>query len=479
MTNDLEREVHDYLRHVVGPVDAIELEEILERSMGDGRTLPVTMASETMTISSGWLVALAAAVAVVVVVGVVPAILGSRHGDAPVADDSVVAANPTTVSPTVPVTTTGIDAVKGESQFVGVDTSAGRLVWTMLEGSGAGIPIISRDINGYVLSGLGDDLLFSADGREWTSTPSSSGLEDYRVFRSDGDWAVAGQSMWRSSGLSRDLLRSDGEHWVKVDLGDDGEVWPEIPLVVGDSTVVEVDTGDFRISVDGAPHVNVEVPWQLPSDSVDAYMFTQVLAAPDGGVVGFVSVQDVHPTDRDLPDDSRDNSALVLAEVWTSADGIDWVNHGLPSFLSSASINQEILFRVKTENRVLHVTVSAVNGEIPPIGVFTSTDGLTWKVSDGPVQGSVEENRPSSDPEMPVYRATFGYVDFEGVHEGDPHHLRIWLSVDGEAWEEVQGIDEPDGIGFIGGTSHGAIDELIYAGFGGDGAIIWIGHFEP
>jgi hypothetical protein len=55
--------------------------------------------------------------------------------------------------------------------------------------------------------------------------------------------------------------------------------------------------------------------------------------------------------------------------------------------------------------------------------------------------------------------------------------MRYWLSSDGIIWEEIPGVVEPDDFD-TGGASVGAVGSILFAGFGGDSAAVWVGHFE-
>ena len=442
----------------------------------------------------GWLVAVGAGAAAILVAGLVPFLLSSstdgEPGDTAVTTSSVA---PSTTVPdeSAPIESTTIPTTAGESNpsaapvIAAVETSVGRLVWTKYEGTGAGIPHVQLDIDGYIIGGLGDSLLFSDDGTNFTTVPSSPVLTDRRVFRSDGKWALTGQSMWESSGEARDLLRSNGTEWVKVDLAGVDVPWPDIPLQSGDVVVVpnhsDGDEG-FWVSTNDGPFAFVEPPWVWPEDTIDPRFDHTILAAPDGGFVALLWVSDAHPDNRDLPDDQRDNASLVWAELWTSSNGLEWENHGLPAFIASELITTRTIVEFERADDRLFATLHPVDCCGGPLGVYSSTNGLDWQPDVPPSDGIEGVNRPTQDEYPGLQVTNFGYLDVERRQVSDSVTETIfWISIDGQTWEEIRPPLEQDGL-FRNVYSGNGIGDLIYATFiddsGTSGAGIMIGSVE-
>ena len=195
-----------------------------------------------------------------------------------------------------------------------------------------------------------------------------------------------------------------------------------------------------------------QVPWTRPPRSI--------VALPSGGFAAYQNTQ----RDGYTPGDSR---------VWTSSDGLTWVDHGEPAFLTEDTQH----FFVDIQGGELRAEVildPGTTGGDPTVERYTSSDGLVWYTGDVP-------------PEVPAFTQLFD-ADFGTVATGfSPQQelLLFWISVDGESWEEVAGppgphfpgpdLSERGGNSFAGGAQ-----DFLWLMFGDyEGArTFWIGRFD-
>jgi hypothetical protein len=316
--------------------------------------------------------------------------------------------------------------------------------------------------------------MYSDDGRTWTTDVLSPELAEYSGFMSRGGWAVTGSPLSRRTASdSRDLLRSDGSQWNRVDLPGSEPAWPDLPIESGNVVLVPDDGGDFGfwVSIDDEPFVFREAPWDWPQDTIDPTGRATFLAAPDGGFIAVTGVHDVHPNDRNLADGDRDNATLMWAEVWTSPDGITWQNQGLPGFLADDVIGRTVFFNIRAVIETLEVSVFNSSGFNRPIGatrvgVSVSTDGVDWS--------------PVRDPEFPIgadcwiFTTNMGYL-CAGMTVEPETAFELSLSTDGVKWATIEPPEiDFESYGFVGAASHGGVGDLLFVSFGD----MWIGHFE-
>jgi hypothetical protein len=209
---------------------------------------------------------------------------------------------------------------------------------------------------------------------------------------------------------------------------------------------------------------------------VDGYSDTTILAAPDGGFIALTTVTDVHPDDRDLPDDQRDNSTLTWAELWTSPDGIAWQNQGVPGLLAEDAIGRSLVVSVRSQVGALVWSVYSANAERRDtgetlLGNFTSTNGLAW------TPGSIGPDPSTADidsSECWIHTMNMGYLCAGWAMEGE-EAVELWLSTDGDAWATIEPPEiDFESYGFIGGSAVGGVGDLLYVSFGD----MWIGHFD-
>ena len=495
MSKDLKYQVRDYTARVMDSVEPLSMTEILERPIGDGAVRPVVRRSYSNNRRTNVLAAIGAAIAVTALV-VIAVLIGSSTSapiePVPPADTTPpttlpieepqqvdpVLLMPETLDPESRESETLVEAeIYPVADTLTATTPMGQLVWNLYLGDGAGIPSVQADIDGYVMSGFGDEMLFSKHGVTWTTTPGDTGLEGYRVFRPEGDWALAGDSMFQSSGSSRDLLRSDGERWVKVEFEGQADDWPQIPLESGNVLVVQESDDDLQVSTNGGAFQHVAAPWSFPADTDDPTFNTTMVAIADGGFAAYIEMADAHPNNRDLADNERDNASLIFAEVWTSPDGVNWTNHNLPTFLDPGDINKRLGLGVEEKDGELRASVGAVDYGGAATREYTSTDGLTWRRTSAPDSTPIEANRPATQEYRVLQTTDLGYIDSETEYRDDRIAMRYWLSSDGITWEEIPGIAIPDDFDAA-AASVGAVGSILFAGFGGDSSAVWVGHFE-
>jgi hypothetical protein len=202
------------------------------------------------------------------------------------------------------------------------------------------------------------------------------------------------------------------------------------------------------VTIDSADPTWVVFPWTR-ADSV--------LAIPTGGFAAYELVYDWQ---------SNENEPLVSAAVWTSPNGIEWVNHGEPPFVDFSA--QHI--GVTSGDTQLKATV--ITGQDNATGretadTWMSTDGLTWT--------QIESEFP---PFINEQKTDFGWVASD-AGEG----YQFWVSTDGATWFEVAGppgSSEPGGPGGGYGGS-GAAGSILWGAVGSDvgSRTLWIGTFAP
>ena len=161
---------------------------------------------------------------------------------------------------------------------------------------------------------------------------------------------------------------------------------------------------------------------------------------------------------------SNQNEPLVSAAVWTSSNGIEWVNHGEPPFVDFSA--QHI--GVTSGDTQLRATV--ITGYDEATGresadTWVSSDGLTWT--------QIETEFP---PFINEQKTDFGWVASD-AGEG----FQFWVSTDGATWFEVAGppgSSEPSGGGGGYGGS-GAAGSILWGAVGNDigSRTLWIGTF--
>ncbi len=193
-----------------------------------------------------------------------------------------------------------------------------------------------------------------------------------------------------------------------------------------------------------------QVPWRG---------FTQVLAVQSGGFVAYETSRDSAPG----------TSPVASATVWTSEDGVNWIHHGTPTFLTG--LEDDVWVHEQNGKIVANVTI----GNDRPISQrfserWESTNGLGWM--------RVATGAPGATN---IFEIDQGYVAaYSNIH------TRFWVSIDGENWEEVPGPPGFIGSSFSSYSGNGAVGNLLYyfyadnylhADDAGDRSL-WIGTFD-
>jgi hypothetical protein len=488
MTEHLTSQVRDGYTAIVEDQAPVTLDEIMHRAGPIGPVPTEQPLSKARSWKRPVLVASAAAAAVILLIGV--PLLVSRTPDGPTApanqespspvegtsedgattDVSVTSENEGEEAPvtTVPPVVAEVPADRQGPPFAPVDLDS--LYWTKVDldpvaGEGYTWARVERDIDGYVISGNGR-LLFSRDARTWSTDPISPELADYSAFRSEGQWALGGTGDFNLKG---DLLRSDGSQWRQVDLPASGDAWPQMPVVSGTSVLASTsDDSGFWVSNDDGPFEFVEAPWVWPEDMLDPWTNAPIVAAPDGGFVALVTVNDVHPNERNDPGDTQ---TLTMAELWTSPDGLAWQNHGLPTIVPNNALGRRpVVINVQSDPN--HILVSrSLDGTDAGNQYLTSTNGLDWE-NEGATYPT-GTGVPGAYTECRTSTGNFGYFCGHWGYSGDSGFIP-WLSTDNESWQKL----DPPEIDFeaydVDGPTSGAVGDVIFVGYGD----IWIGQFR-
>ena len=224
---------------------------------------------------------------------------------------------------------------------------------------------------------------------------------------------------------------------------------PELPaarLLEGMQRGEGLVLGGGWVSVADGPWQWTDFPWQSHA---------RPLAVQDG----FVAYEFVYDWLN------QPEAPLVSATTWKSADGIEWTDHGEPSFAGSTA---EHMWVAATGEGVRATVVTGYDQStgMELADVWESTDGLVWEAVDSPFPSWSEE-----------FETDFGHVV---TAMPQSTHL-FWVSTDGSNWHEVlgpPGSHEPAGAGF---AAAGAAGDILWTAVGENtgSRSLWIGRFEP
>ena len=247
--------------------------------------------------------------------------------------------------------------------------------------------------------------------------------------------------------LSELTVGVDGDTIVFTDLGT-GDVVHEVTTTVDHPPETVLDNG-FRVqffgvwlATDGGSFEFHPAPW-----TGSMLKPPLVVALPTGGFAAFV-----------LPEE---DGVVGRTQLWTSSDGVTWVDQGLPAFLTDVDGVEDVFVRPWIDG--LRAEVLTSDG----FEAWESADGLDWTP------------QALFPPETRVFGTTFGYVAVSSSHL-DTETFEFWVSTDGEVWEPLEappGSHTPDGGGY---GRAGAAGDVIYLSVGEDDGsrFIWIGRFE-
>jgi hypothetical protein len=131
--------------------------------------------------------------------------------------------------------------------------------------------------------------------------------------------------------------------------------------------------------------------------------------------------------------------------VWSSTDGYDWVDLGAPEFLPGGGDGAVVVF--KRDGRLFADVFQADNEER-----WASVDGLNWSLIPAPPGA-----RPTS---VLAFREGFIASNDDGLT------FRLWLSVDGVTWQEMDldGLDIRSSVGgdFSGGFGAAVVGDVLF-----------------
>jgi len=254
-------------------------------------------------------------------------------------------------------------------------------------------------------------------GLHWRSVPTPAALQNAIVGRLravDGRFFAVGEedgqaSIWTSP---------DGTHWTRQRLGK-GIV---SDVAVSDGRWVAVGAGDEEDGLDGMAAIS----WTSDDGTTwsrayltDGASFDSVAAGGPGWIAG-------GGTDRH-------------AMVWKSSDGITWTKSVDDTAFSTPGADYYFQGSVTDIVRVGtgYVAVGGVGrvGIAESLGtVFTSPDGLTWqRATDGLDTLTALPTRLLATPD--------GLVFVTG-ESSSLYVAAAWTSVDGQAWSEVDRLDQ-------------------------------------
>jgi hypothetical protein len=191
----------------------------------------------------------------------------------------------------------------------------------------------------------------------------------------------------------------------------------------------------------------IEFPWSSVAE---------IVAVPDGGFAAYEFVYDWE----------NQTNPLVAATTWTSLNGVNWVDGGMPPFID-------------VDGRIDHVSVTSDGGQISAT-VITGQDNSTgeetydaWVSTDGVTWAQTASVFPPWSNKIEM--------DFGAVVTAMPESTQLfWVTTDGETWHQVEGppgSHEPGGPGY---SESGAAGSILYTVVGEDGGprVLWIGRFE-
>ena len=401
MSVDIENQIGNLFDEIQGGQTPVTIDEIMARRLGSEPVRPIAPLAQPATPRPRWLVAVAAAVAVLLLGGGAALFLGVIGSDGPVAttpptvdlsslrwsqvpDDEAIlsgAGNQSMIS----VTAGGPGLVA-----VGSDELSGAAAWTSSDGitwtRAAAVPrrrtfssddrMESVTAGGPGLVGVGTSVWTSVDGVAWTLR--DAGLTSHDTSASTGsDWQLMTSVTAGGPGLvAVGINWSDpaaGAVWTSVD----GITWSRVPhdeAIFGSSIMTGVTVG-------GPGLVAVGIDWSNPDGdagvwtSVDGTTWSRV--PNDESVFGGAGLQRMMSVTARGPGlvavgTEFDEESDADAAVWTSADGVVW----------SRVAHDETVFGGPGETMS---SVSAAGPGLVAVGgndtgpaSWTSVDGTTW-----------------------------------------------------------------------------------------------------
>ncbi len=462
---DLDTQIREYFD---ATSSAVSVDEVVEAAEGWTAVRPVGGVLPARPGHRGWLVGIAAAVLVVLLLGLLPLLLGPSDGPVVTTPDP-----PTTTS--LPSTATTTQAESVATTIVTMDVVAsvvpglGTLRWERVSGDEDTLPQafnVERDTGGGFISYEGTQVWRSDDGVAWSTEEIAAELRGYQwVFVQDG-WASG------SNGQAGDprLYRDAGGSWVPVELEE-----PRLPEISG---LEWWRWFGLPLESDGVTLVQAtaraEVPWgeaygmfefdcgasepceQGPRGMWDAPSETLRLHHPANGSVLAVltmTVQDDTLTFTDVTTGATVHSvtgterypASLIAERLTSGGGIShaggWVSHQDGAFVWVEFPWDDAEVRtVPAGGFAAFEFVWDWHSPTTPLvstSVWTSPDGIEWTNRGEP---------PFADPEAQWISIKQGLHElwasvvtgYEGTESASGAELAFdWTSTDGVTWTQI------------------------------------------
>jgi hypothetical protein len=458
--NNLGTQLHDFMEHVVERADVDALPVRLDSEE--------TRSTATKAPRPGWVIAVATAITVLLLVGGSNALFNAYRSTPPGDEDAPTTAETpaeeeitTTTEVVVAPTTIGQVTVDVASSVV---AGLGTLKWERVTGDVTTIPQnIDAHPDGGFVAYEGTKIWRSDDALTWTATEVAPQFVDYQwVWVKDG-WAIG------STEDSEHLYEAVGDEWVRVELPDPpfpqtpGVKWPAgigIPKTVGDVSLIDGTTsgwvswgevyGTFEVPC-GEPEpceMDPWTEWDPPSTTLrvmhpeNGATLAVLTAAIEGDSITFVdtgSDEIVHtvtgtedwPAERIVQNLQR-GEGLVFAGGWVSEDGGPWVWSNFP-FQSQS----RLLVVPDGGFAVYDIVYDWMNQPESPIvsaTVWMSDGGMEWTDHGEPAFLDAAAEHMWVDEVGQRVRATVitGYNDTTGMEEFD-----AWESTDGLRWEPV------------------------------------------
>jgi len=373
--HDLKNQVREYFEHNVERFDVDALPEMLHGADNTNDTRHDV--DSAAPLRRGWLIAAAAAIAVLVAIGGSSLLFGAFRTSAPAAvtpttTQAVVTTTtievltaPTTVEQ---VTTTTLEVLTAPTTVeqvtidvaVSVVPGLGTLTWQRVDGDESTIPTgIQADPNGGYMSYEGSKVWRSDDGVTWMVSEGTQEFAGYESVGFQDGWA-----MGRNGGDSQ-LFERDGDSWVPVQLEDaslppiSGITWRQglrFPVESGGVTVFygqawgqiswEDVYGTYEIDC-GQPEPCEQEPyakWNAKNDTFhienpeNGSLLAVVSMVVDGQTISFIDTDSGETVNTitgsaDFPSDAiaeqlRRDSGLTYAGGWVAVgdSALEWTS---------------------------------------------------------------------------------------------------------------------------------------------------------
>lgn len=412
---DLETQIRGYAHAVDTTEPALTVAEIVGRRLGTEPVRPLEphRGSHERQPDRGWLVAFAAAAAMLVLVGSVTWLFGSRTDETPVATTAPIDQLSSLVWSRLPDNNdqpvlAGVAGVSGASITAGGPgfVAAGTNSSPGPQGDGDAVVWTSTDGVSWSLVPH-DESVFGGEGRQWIHSVAQGGPGLVAVGSNDDTAAV-----WTSP---------DGITWSQVPY--DREAFGE-----SGSTIMSVTAGGPGLVAVGMDDRRVAAVWtsedgktwsRIPHDDTvfggarDVFMMDVAAAGP-----GLVAV----------------GGGGDLAAIWTSPDGITWSRVPLDDDL--AGVESSSIVSVTAGGPGVVAVGTVVEASNQPAAVWTSIDGIAWSrvTHDDAIFGEDGWNEMRSVVAVDDGLVAVGFdVDLlQGSSDA-----AVWISVDGIAWSRV------------------------------------------